>query len=206
MDRHSPHRPRDGDPHAPIPDEGGTSPSEIAGPTPFDLVFAAQVESIYRFLYGRVGNREDAENLTSEVILTASRELDLRRSEAGITSWLFTVARTVLADHWRQHYGQRVLLLVDEIGADSLPDTAPASTANDQGERQVAKILSALPARCRQVLQLRLVDGLSVQETAQVLHTSSDDVRGLQRRALAAAVRLGPDQWPPSTALERPSS
>src|SRR5689334_10604453 len=82
-----------------------------------DDVFDRYLERIYRFLYRRLGNREDAEDLTSEVFVKASSELDISRSEASIASWLFTVARNELADHWRRHYRYGAVLPFDDFRA-----------------------------------------------------------------------------------------
>lgn len=60
----------------------------------------------------------------------------------------------------------------------------------------MAEILDALPERYRQVLQLRFLNGLSVRETAQALGITSGNVKVLQHRALARAVRVGSDLLP----------
>src|SRR5690242_4091299 len=90
-------------------------------------VFASYVDPVYRFLYRRVGNREDAEDLTSEVFLKATRALDRERPEASIAHWLFTVAHTVLADHWRHYYRQGTPIYLDDLQVEELasPSAAP---------------------------------------------------------------------------------
>jgi|GEM_PF-3197998 len=59
---------------------------------------------MYRYVYSRVGNHEDAEDLTSRVFLKAVREVDCACSPMMIRHWLFQVARTTLVDHWRERY------------------------------------------------------------------------------------------------------
>lgn len=152
-----------------------------------EQIYARYIGPIYRFLYARVGNREDAEDLTSETFLKASRRLDVGRPEASITSWLFTVARTVLADHWRKYYNYGALVPFDEehvvAGVEtSAPD--PRET-----ERRVANCLEALPERHRRVLHLRFLQGYSVLETAQELGVTPGNTKVLQHRALAMAVK-----------------
>src|SRR5919205_832213 len=85
--------------------------SPLQQPPDLEEVFAHYLDPVYRFVYSRVGNREDAEDLTSEVFLKASRQLDSSRLEASVAKWLFTVARTVLADHWRRYYSGVVVPL-----------------------------------------------------------------------------------------------
>src|ERR1700694_829436 len=59
---------------------------------------------MYRFVYSKIGNREEAEDLTSDIFLKAVRGVDTRRSPLSLQKWLFQVARTTLADHWRAHF------------------------------------------------------------------------------------------------------
>ncbi|MGH2517273.1 MAG: sigma factor, partial [Ktedonobacterales bacterium] len=72
---------------------------------------------IYRFIYSKVGNREEAEDLTSQVFVKALRGLDAERDAQSMQSWLFQVARTTIADHWRQFYRLRADSLDDLLAA-----------------------------------------------------------------------------------------
>lgn len=67
-------------------------------------VYQEHITPVFRFLYSRVGNREDAEDLSSQVFLKAVRHLDLARDAMTIRSWLFQLARTTQADYWREYY------------------------------------------------------------------------------------------------------
>ena len=149
----------------------------------FDAVYVEYVDAIYRFLYRRLGNREDAEDLTSEVFVKASRELDMTRSQASIASWLFTVARNQLADHWRRHYRLGALLPFD----DELAQSADEDLPEGNGEKQIELVLAALPDRYRTVLELRFLRRLSTRETAELMGVNPDNVKVIQHRALARA-------------------
>ena len=59
---------------------------------------------IYHYVLSRVGNHEDAEDLTSDIFLKAVDRVDYERPPKMIRRWLLQVARTTLADHWRQRY------------------------------------------------------------------------------------------------------
>jgi RNA polymerase sigma-70 factor (ECF subfamily) len=153
-----------------------------------DAVFDRYMERIYLFLYRRVGNREDAEDLTSEVFLKASGQLDTERSEASIAHWLFTVARTVLADHWRRYYRHGSFLPLDEVRAAATAMPVEAVTPKDDTESYLERVLSALPERYRRVLELRFLSGMTIRETAEVMGLTPENVKVIQHRALARAV------------------
>ena len=150
-------------------------------------VFSRFVDPVYRFLYSHVGNREDAEDLTSEVFLKAARQLDSARPEASIAKWLFTVARTVLADHWRKHYRTGPQVPLDDGWMPPVPDYEPGDLTSDANRRLVHEVLDLLPDRYRTVLELRFLRGYSVQETARELGISTDNVKVIQHRALSKA-------------------
>src|SRR5260370_17818928 len=59
---------------------------------------------IYHYVYSKVGNHQEAEDLTSQIFLKVVRSLDLKRDPRSMRAWLFQVARTTLADYWRMHY------------------------------------------------------------------------------------------------------
>src|SRR5258707_2390051 len=59
---------------------------------------------IYRFVYKKVGNREEAEDLTSQIFLKVVSSIDRERSRQSMQQWLYLIARTLIADHWRTHY------------------------------------------------------------------------------------------------------
>jgi RNA polymerase sigma-70 factor (ECF subfamily) len=149
------------------------------------------VDPVYRFLYSRVGNREDAEDLTSEVFLKASRQLDTGRSEASVAAWLFTVARTVLADHWRRYYRAVPSVRMDNVLMAEMPAAPGPAERSEQMDQRVAEVLEKLPDRYRRVLELRFLLGYSLRETAQELGITPENVKVIQHRALAKAAQLG---------------
>lgn len=165
--------------------------------TTLEQIYAHYLDPIYRFLYARVGNREDAEDLTSEIFLKAARQLDRSRSEATTASWLFTVARTVLADHWRTYYRHGALVPVDELRVSLIAGTETPTVEGSETEHRVADILAALSPQYRRVLELRLLRGYSVAETAQELGVTPNNVKVIQHRALAKAVEICNDTSPP---------
>ena len=146
---------------------------------------------IYRFIYSKVGNREEAEDLTSQVFIKAVRSIDNSRDAASIQSWLFQVARTTIADHWRSFYQLRAHSLDDllEAGWEGPADVQPPPRIAPPQDR-VNRILERLPDHYREVLTCRFLLNLSIKETAQRMGLSEANVKVLQFRALKKAGRL----------------
>ena len=70
----------------------------------FEEIYDAQVVPIYRFIYARVGNAPDAEDLTAQVFMRAVEQLDTTREMGQIVSWLYRVSQNAIADYWRAFY------------------------------------------------------------------------------------------------------
>jgi RNA polymerase sigma-70 factor (ECF subfamily) len=154
-------------------------------------LYEQHLAAIYRFVYSKVGNREEAEDLTSQVFLKAVRGLDQSHDPASTLSWLFQVARTTIADHWRAFYQLPARSLDDllDAGWEGPLQVTPAETSSSSGER-VQAILVRLPERYRDVLSYRFLLNYSVRETAARMGLSEANVKVLQFRALRKANEL----------------
>jgi RNA polymerase sigma-70 factor, ECF subfamily len=150
--------------------------------------YARYVVPIYRFLYSRLGNQEEAEDLTSEVFLKAVRQLEPSRDDASVQAWLYQVARTTLADHWRR----RNRAPEAPLGYLDVPEVSPPTTPPDQSTTQLALwLLEQLPDRYRDVLTLRFLKGYSIKETAREMGITENHAKVLQFRAVQKAAALG---------------
>ena len=139
---------------------------------------------MYRTLFARVGNRADAEDLTTEVFLAALRPLRLTASVGEVRAYLRATARTVLAAHWRETLGREITSIED---IEQPPDSEEAiSTA----PARVAQVLEKLPDRYRQILELRFLQGSSIKESAAQLGISVANAKVLQHRALRLAAQV----------------
>ena len=156
-------------------------------------LYQEQLGPLYRYIYSKVGNREEAEDLTSQVFLKAVRSLDRERSYASMRQWLFQVARTTVADYWRTWYGLpssslEALLTAGWEGPAEVEAESPW-LGSEPAER-VAHILQALPERQREVLTYRFLLALSVRDTAKKMGLTEQNVKVLQFRALKHAAAL----------------
>jgi RNA polymerase sigma-70 factor, ECF subfamily len=162
-------------------------------PGPFETVYDRHVVGIYRFIYARVGNHPDAEDLTAQVFVRAVEQLDTDREPGQIAAWLYRVAQNATADYWRAFY-RLPLVGADHVAPGWEPAAAeerPPSEAPDAAATRVAQLLRRLPAHYRRVLELRFLERRSVAETAREMGISNGNARVLQYRALRRAALLG---------------
>jgi RNA polymerase sigma-70 factor (ECF subfamily) len=157
----------------------------------FQTLYQENLGLIYRYVYSKVGNREEAEDLTSQIFIKAVRGVDQERGMQSIQKWLFQVARTTIADYWRVYYRISTNSLEEllEAGWEGPADEEPAAASNQPAER-VKRILQALPEHYREVLTCRFLLNLSIKETALNMGLTEANVKVLQFRALKRAADL----------------
>jgi RNA polymerase sigma-70 factor (ECF subfamily) len=155
----------------------------------WEAIYRDNVDRLYRLMYAKVGNRSDAEDLTTEVFLAALRPLRSSASVGEVRSYLLTTARTVLANHWRRTLGHEVTTIDD----DHVADVLTSGPANDVAQERAMRILAALPPRYAQILRLRFLQACSLKEAAAHLEISVGNAKVLQFRALREAARVARD-------------
>lgn len=132
---------------------------------------------IYCFGYSKIGNREEAEDITSDIFLKAVRGVDTRRSPLSMQKWVFQIARTTLADYWRAHFRKggstSPLDELVEAGWEVSAEEEGSEVGSRQAER-VQGILLVLSQSYRDVLTYRFLLHLSVKETAARMSKRQD--------------------------------
>jgi RNA polymerase sigma-70 factor (ECF subfamily) len=157
----------------------------------FQTFYQENLGLIYRYVYSKVGNREEAEDLTSQIFIKAVRGVDHERGPQSTQKWLFQVARTTIADYWRTHYRVTTSSLDEllEAGWEGPAEEEPSRLNGGPIER-VQRILQALPEHYREVLTCRFLLNLSIKETALRMGLTEANVKVLQFRALKRAAEL----------------
>ncbi|HYM66704.1 MAG TPA: sigma-70 family RNA polymerase sigma factor [Patescibacteria group bacterium] len=174
--------------------EGGSRPATEIG--------LAGLELVYSFIYSRVGNAADAEDLTQQVALKALHRLRDGATDASIRAYLFVTARSVLAAFWAGRYR----LPESELG-DDLADggRGEAVEASPEAAAWLELTLASLPPHYRQVLELRFLQACSLREAASAMGKSVGAVKLMQMRALrAAALVMQPAEATVATRSRRP--
>jgi len=157
----------------------------------FQTFYEEKFGLIYRYVYGKVGNREVAEDLTSEIFLKAVDGIEQERDPYSIQKWLYLIARTTIADYWRTHYRAPTSSLDEllEAGWQGPAEEEPIPISTLPALR-IQRLLQALPGHYREVLTCRFLLNLSVRDTALRMGVTVANVKILQFRALKRAAHL----------------
>src|SRR5207253_6111206 len=151
------------------PDERASEPADVvelpAASRATDIALD-ELEIVYAFIYARVGNRADAEDLTQQVAMKAIPRLRQGSPASAIRGYLFATARSVLGGFWSTRLG----LSESELHED-LAMATPVPYSEESAER-ARRILAALSDNYRRVLELRFLHGYSLKEVAAEMRST----------------------------------
>ena len=144
-----------------------------------------ELEMVYAFIYARVGNRADAEDLTQQVAMKAFPRLRQGAPASAIRGYLFATARSVLGGFWSTRLG----LSESELHED-LAMVTPIGVGSQESADRANRILAELSDNYRRVLELRFLHGYSLKEVAAEMRSTVGAVKVMQLRALRAAAKV----------------
>jgi len=151
-------------------------------PAAFGQLYDRYVQSIYRYVYSRVGGTHEAEDITSQTFMAAYEALERYRERGQFSAWLFRIARSKLNDHFRRSRREVGLEAAGEIleREDALGTLIRAEELS-----RIRSIISHLDEEEQELIRLRYVADLSFAEIANLLGRREDAVKKSVYRLLA---------------------
>jgi RNA polymerase sigma-70 factor (ECF subfamily) len=159
----------------------------------FGQLYDRYVDSVFRYVLFRVGDRTLAEDVTSETFLRAFRRIgSLTYQGRDVGAWFVTIARNLVLDHVKSSRFRLEVATADPDDANN-PQAGPehqvlAQLTHDELLRCVAQ----LGDDQRECIVLRFLQGLSVAETAAIMDRNEGAVKALQHRAVRRLAQLLP--------------
>ena len=153
-------------------------------------------QSVYRFLKAMVRDDDIAQDLTQDTYLRAFQSLGSFRGEARLTTWILAIARNLALNRVRRITLER-RWHVDTGTPPDVPDERPAPEHED--ERRLMAALGELSPRLREAVVLYYVEGLGIDEVAQLTRRPANTIKSDLHRARAALrIALGVPGGPPT--------
>ena len=152
-------------------------------PEAFAVIYEEHFDKIYRYVFLRVRNRMEAEDLTQQVFLNALKSISSYNWKGvPFSAWLFRIAHNQVIDYHRKtskvHAFANELLLVSNN-----PD--PAKIAEQAIELdQIKNAMGNLTDLQQEVISLRIINGFSTAETAKAMGKNEGAIKALQHSAL----------------------
>jgi RNA polymerase sigma-70 factor (ECF subfamily) len=168
-------------------------PSHQSGVLALKEVLSLRLPSFYRCAWRILGNASDAEDAVQEALLAAYRHIDQFRGQAQLVTWLTAIVRNCALMQLRKRHRHIHLSLDEPTGAEeqhfiwqTIADTrsSPEEECRDlELFAQLRECAALLSPALRRTFQLRMVDGLSILETARVLGLPLGTVKAQLARA-----------------------
>ena len=152
-------------------------------PVAFGALYDEYVKKIYDFIYFRTYHKETAEDLTSITFTKAYQKIgSFSGSKGNFGSWLYRIARNTVIDHYRTHKSTS-----DILEAYDLSDRTNIEIDFDVQDklRKVQQYLSGLNPEQRELVIMRVWDGLSYKEISEIMGKSEDALKVSFSRIMA---------------------
>jgi len=150
-------------------------------------LYLIHFDRIYSYLHVSVGNRHDAEDITTQTFLKMLEKIGtFRWQSAPFSAWLFRIAHNLAMDHFRAHRRWQPEAEVPEPPAHEAEPSAELEAMRTIGRESMLKLIEHLSPEQQQVLTLKFVFNLPNAEVAAILDKTEGAVKSLQHRALVA--------------------
>ena len=149
-------------------------------------LYLLHFDRIYSYLHMSVGNRHDAEDLTTQTFLKMLESIKRFRWQAApFSAWLFRIAHNLAMDHFRASRRWQPEEEVPEQPGDAEP-SAEAQALQSIGRQSMLELIEDLSEEQQQVLTLKFVFNFPNAEVATILGKTEGAVKSLQHRALVS--------------------
>ena len=163
----------------------------VKGKPPFETVYDECYDSLYKYVYMRLLNRETTEDIVQDTFLKAMRSYDRFDPElASVSTWLTRIATNTMVDHLRKESHVNVISYEEykEMGVEPYAEDEELLALTDSYATQAYCILTGLKVKERQLLSMRFGLEMSYKEMAEVL-SSTEKAVGMKMNRLIEKCR-----------------
>ncbi|MCZ4122141.1 ECF subfamily RNA polymerase sigma factor, BldN family [Streptomyces sp. H39-S7] len=160
----------------------------------FGRLYDHYSDTVYRYIYYRVGGKATAEDLTSETFLRALRRIGTFTWQGrDFGAWLVTIARNLVADHFKSSRFRLEVTTGEMLDANEVERSPEDSVLEQLSNEALLVAVRKLNPQQQECVTLRFLQGLSVAETARIMGKNEGAIKTLQYRAVRTLARLLPE-------------
>jgi RNA polymerase sigma-70 factor (ECF subfamily) len=162
----------------------------------FGVLYDRYVDAVYRYVFYRVRNEAEAEDVTSEVFMRALRAIPKYEPRQAFLAWLYRIARNAVIDRSRRQASRQQVSFEDALAhpnADQVvnPDAGLLAGSDASVVRVAMQQLTSLQ---QEILVLRYVEGYDTKTISKLIGKRDGTIRGIEFRALSALRALIPSR------------
>ncbi len=148
----------------------------------FSQLYDKYIKMIYNFVYFRTHHKETAEDLTSLAFTKTLEKINSFNYKKGtFSSWLYRIARNTVIDHYRT---QKMETNIDDIWDLGSNDDLPRDIETKEKLKKVQEYLNKLQPEQRDLIIMRVWDGLSYKEISEITKKSEAGLKMMFSRAM----------------------
>ncbi|HAF08880.1 MAG TPA: hypothetical protein DCK98_02205 [Chloroflexi bacterium] len=162
----------------------------------FGVLYDRYVDAVYRYVFYRVRNEAEAEDVTSDVFMRALRAISKYEPRQAFLAWLYRIARNAVIDRSRRRAARQQVSFEDALAhpnADQVvhPDAGLLAGSDASVVREAMRQLTPLQ---QEILVLRYVEGFDTKTISKLVGKQDGTIRGIEFRALSALRTLIPSR------------
>jgi RNA polymerase sigma-70 factor (ECF subfamily) len=160
-------------------------------PEAFGRLYELYVEKIYNYIYYRLGNHHDAEDLTAKVFYRALNHIaHYNHKGVPFAAWLYRIAHNLVVN-WHRDHSRRQMVGLENLDLSGDKQESPHQAAEQTNERELLlAAIQHLPRERQELLMLKFVERMSNAEIGRVLGRSEGAVKSLYHRTLVSLKEL----------------
>lgn len=170
-------------------------------PEAFGILYERYVGRIYNYVYYRIGNAADAEDLTARIFERAIKHIGNYQDQGlPFSAWLYRIAHNLVAN-WHRDNSRRKFVSIDDVSQWVVSDHGPEfATQLLQDKQALLDAISLLPADRQELLIFKFVEQLSNAEIGAIMGRSEGAIKSLYHRTLLSLREnmLGPEPERPT--------
>jgi RNA polymerase sigma-70 factor (ECF subfamily) len=156
-------------------------------PEVFGQLYELHVEKIYNYVYYRVGNRHDAEDLTARVFYRALNHLPRYHHKGKpFAAWLYRIAHNLIAN-WHRDHNRRQIVTLENLNLSGDNKEMPHQAAERINESEILlEAIKKLPPERQKLLTLKFIERMSNAEIGRLMGRSEGAIKSLYHRTLVS--------------------
>ena len=160
-------------------------------PEAFGRLYELYVEKIYNYIYYRLGNHHDAEDLTAKVFYRALNHIaHYNHKGVPFAAWLYRIAHNLVVN-WHRDHSRRQMVGLENLDLSGDKQESPHHAAEQTNERELLlAAIQHLPRERQELLMLKFVERMSNAEIGRVLGRSEGAIKSLYHRTLVSLKEL----------------
>lgn len=160
-------------------------------PEAFGLLYDEYVDQIFRYIYYKVGNFTEAQDLTGQTFLKSFENIDsYEMRDVAFSSWLYRIAHNLVVDFFRRESKRENVPIEEQPPTPSNRGNPVETVLADLESERLYKAMRKLTHNQREVLVLKFIDNLSNNQVAEIMGISVGAVKSTQKRGLLSLNRI----------------